>query len=60
MRKVSGLLLTLILLSASAGCLAEEIQEELEKVEVDDKRYTFALPTLGCLLYTSPSPRDPE
>jgi hypothetical protein len=47
MRKVSGLLLTLILLSASAGCLAEEIQEELEKVEVDDKRYTFALPTLG-------------
>lgn len=47
MRKVSGLLLTLILLSASAGCLAEEIQEELEKEEVDDKRYTFALPTLG-------------
>ena len=47
MRKVSGLLLTLILLSASARCLAEEIQEELEKVEVDDKRYTFALPTLG-------------
>ena len=33
MRKVSGLLLTLILLSASAGCLAEEIQEELEKEE---------------------------
>ena len=29
MRKVSGILLTLILLSASAGCLAEEIQEEL-------------------------------
>jgi hypothetical protein len=47
MRKVSGLLLTLILLSASAGCLAEEIQEELEKEEVEDKRYTFALPTLG-------------
>ena len=47
MRKVSGLLLTLILLSASAGCLAEEIQEELKKEEVDDKRYTFALPTLG-------------
>ena len=47
MRKVSGLLLTLILLSASAGCLAEEIQEELEKEEVDDNRYTFALPTLG-------------
>ncbi len=34
MRKVSGLLLTLILLSASSGCLAEEIQEELEKEEV--------------------------
>ena len=47
MRKVSGLLLTLILLSASAGCLAEENQEELEKEEVEDKRYTFALPTLG-------------
>ncbi len=47
MRKVSGLLLTLILLSASAGCLSEEIQEELEKEEVEDKRYTFALPTLG-------------
>ena len=47
MRKVSGLLLTLILLSASVGCLAEEIQEELEKEEVEDKRYTFALPTLG-------------
>ena len=47
MRKVSGLLLTLILLSASAGCLAEEIQEELEREEVEDKRYTFALPTLG-------------
>ena len=47
MRKVSGLLLTLILLSASAGCLAEEIQEELGKEEVGDKRYTFALPTLG-------------
>ena len=50
MRKVSGLLLTLILLSASAGCLAEGIQEELEKEEVEDKRYTFALPTLGLSL----------
>lgn len=47
MRKVSGLLLTLILLSASAGCLGEENQEELEMEEVEDKRYTFALPTLG-------------
>ena len=47
MKKVSGLLLTLILLSASAGCLAEENQEELEMEEVEDKRYTFALPTLG-------------
>ena len=47
MIKVSGLLLTLILLSASAGCLAEEIEEELGKEDVEDKRYTFALPTLG-------------
>jgi len=30
MRKIAGLLLTLILLSSSAGCLADEIQEELE------------------------------
>ena len=47
MRKVSGFLLVLILLSASAGCLAEEIEEELGKEDVEDKRYTFALPTLG-------------
>ena len=47
MRKVAGLLLTLILLSASAGCLADEIQEELEVEEAEDNRFTFALPTLG-------------
>ena len=51
MRKIAGLLLTLILLSASAGCLAEEIQGELEDPDVEEKRYTFTLPT--CLLYTS-------
>ena len=76
MRKIPGLFLTLILLSASAGCLAEEIQGELEGPDTEEKRYTFTLPTLGrdvdsanmldltselqhCLLYTSPSPRDP-
>ena len=47
MNKVAGLLLTLILLSASAGCLADEIQEELEVEEAEDNRFTFALPTLG-------------
>ena len=47
MRKVAGLLLTLILLSASAGCLADEIQEDLEVEEAEDNRFTFALPTLG-------------
>ena len=47
MSKVAGLLLTLILLSASAGCLADEIQEELEVEEAEDNRFTFALPTLG-------------
>ena len=47
MRKVAGLLLTLILLSASAGCLADEIKEELEVEEAEDNRFTFALPTLG-------------
>jgi len=47
MRKIAGLLLTLTLLSASAGCLAEENQEELDDLEAEDSRYTFALPTLG-------------
>ncbi len=47
MNKVAGLLLTLILLSSSAGCLADEIQEELEVEEAEDNRFTFALPTLG-------------
>ena len=47
MRKIAGLFLTLILLSASAGCLAEDTQGELENDEGDEKRYTFALPTLG-------------
>ena len=47
MNKVAGLLLTLILLSSSAGCLADEIQEELEVGEAEDNRFTFALPTLG-------------
>ena len=47
MRKITGLLLTLILLSASAGCLADEIQEELEMGDTEDSRFTFVLPTLG-------------
>ena len=47
MRKIAGLLLTLILLSASAGCLADEIQEELEMGDTEDSRFTFVLPTLG-------------
>ena len=47
MRKLAGLLLTLILLSASAGCLADEIQEELEMGDTEDSRFTFVLPTLG-------------
>lgn len=47
MNKVAGLVLTLILLSSSAGCLADEIQEELEVEEAEDNRFTFALPTLG-------------
>ena len=47
MRKIAGLFLTLILLSASAGCLAEEIQGELEEPDTEEKRYTFTLPTLG-------------
>ena len=47
MRKITGLLLTLILLSASAGCLADEIQEELQMGDTEDSRFTFVLPTLG-------------
>ena len=47
MRKIAGLLLTLTLLSASVGCLAEENQEELDDSEAVDSRYTFTLPTLG-------------
>ena len=47
MRKIPELFLTLILLSASAGCLAEEIQGELEGPDTEEKRYTFTLPTLG-------------
>ena len=47
MRKIAGLLLTLTLLSASAGCLAEENQEDLDDLEAEDSRYTFTLPTLG-------------
>ena len=47
MRKLAGLLPTLILLSASAGCLADEIQEELEMGDTEDSRFTFVLPTLG-------------
>ena len=47
MKKIIGLLTALFLLSATAGCLAEEIQEELGEEEIEDKRYTFTLPTLG-------------
>ena len=47
MRKIAGLLVTLTLLSASVGCLAEENQEELDDLEAEDSRYTFTLPTLG-------------
>ena len=47
MRKIAGFLLTIILLSASAGCLGEGTQEELEDSDNEEKRYTFTLPTLG-------------
>lgn len=47
MEKITGLLLTIILLSALVGCLDGGAQDELEDSEIEEKRYTFTLPTLG-------------